>query len=106
MGIRTEPPVRPSEECTLRTAATADIHLGRSADEERWTAAFGGLRGRVDLLLLAGDLTPHGEPEQAAMVARAVGPLGDVPVLAVLGNHDWHANREDEVAAALREGGI
>jgi Icc-related predicted phosphoesterase len=34
-----------------------------------------------------------------------VRPLDGVPVLAVLGNHDWHANRRDEVVAALEEGG-
>ena len=57
-------------------------------------------------MLLAGDLTTHGEPEQAALVVQAVRELDDVPVLAVLGNHDWHANRRDELAAVLRGGGI
>jgi Icc-related predicted phosphoesterase len=94
------------EECAIRIAATGDIHLGREGDEERWAEAFGGLRDRVDLVLLAGDLTTHGEPEQGAMVARAVSVLEDVPVLAVLGNHDWHVNRRDELVAALSEGGI
>jgi len=93
------------DDCSIRIAATGDIHLGREADEERWTAAFAGLRGRVDLVLLAGDLTTYGEPEQGAMVARAVRGL-DVPVLAVLGNHDWHSNRRDELVAALAEGGV
>ena len=93
------------EECAIRIAATGDIHLGREGDEERWAAAFAGLRGRVDLVLLAGDLTTHGEPEQGAMVAAAAGEL-DVPVLAVLGNHDWHVNRRDELVAVLEEGGI
>jgi Icc-related predicted phosphoesterase len=109
MGIRSEPgepPGHRQDECAVRIAATGDIHLGRAADEERWTAAFAGLRERADLVLLAGDLTTHGEPEQAAMVARAVRPLDGVPVLAVLGNHDWHVNRRDEVVAALTEGGI
>ncbi len=55
----------------IRIAAAGDIHLGRAEDEERWTAAFAGLRDRVDLVLLAGDLTTHGEPAQAAMAARA-----------------------------------
>jgi uncharacterized protein len=94
------------EECAIRIAATGDIHLGREGDEQRWAEAFGGLRDRVDLVLLAGDLTTHGEPEQGAMVARAVSVLEDVPVLAVLGNHDWHVNRRDELVAALSEGGI
>jgi Icc-related predicted phosphoesterase len=93
------------EECAIRIAATGDIHLGREGDQERWAEAFHGLRDRVDLVLLAGDLTTHGEPEQGAMVAAAVRDL-DVPVLAVLGNHDWHANRRDELVAVLQEGGI
>jgi uncharacterized protein len=109
MAIRSDaggPPGHSRDECAIRIAATGDIHLGRPADEERWTAAFGTLRDRVDVVLLAGDLTTHGEPEQAAMVARAVQALEGIPVLAVLGNHDWHSNRRDEVAAALAEGGI
>jgi uncharacterized protein len=109
MAIRSEsgrPPGHREDECAVRIAATGDIHLGRAGDEERWAAAFEGLRGRVDLVLLAGDLTTHGEPEQAAMVARAVRALEDVHVLSVLGNHDWHSNRRDEVVAALTEGGI
>ena len=105
MAIRSEPPpgAESREECAIRIAATGDIHLGREGDAERWAAAFAGLRDRVDLVLLAGDLTTHGEPEQAAMVAAAVRGL-DVPILAVLGNHDWHVNRRDELVAALAGG--
>jgi Icc-related predicted phosphoesterase len=93
------------EECAIRIAATGDIHLGREGDVERWATAFADLRGRVDLVLLAGDLTTHGEPEQAAMVTAAARGL-DVPILAVLGNHDWHVDRRDELVAVLRDGGI
>ena len=89
----------------VRIAATGDVHCGRDGDRDHWTAAFERLRGRVDLILLAGDLTTHGEPAQAAILADAVRGA-DVPVLCVLGNHDWHANRRDEVAAALADGGI
>jgi Icc-related predicted phosphoesterase len=107
MAIRSESPVggERHDECVIRIAATADIHLGRAGDRERWEEAFDGLRDRVDVVLLAGDLTTHGEPEQGAMVAAAVGGL-DVPVLAVLGNHDWHVNRRDELVAVLQEGGV
>ena len=55
--------------------------------------------------MLAGDLTTHGEPEQAAVLADACA-VSDVPVFAVLGNHDWHANRMDEVVRVLEDGGI
>jgi len=107
MAIRSEsnPGSERREECTIRIAATGDIHIGREGDRERWADAFAGLRGRVDLVLLAGDLTTHGEPDQGVMVAAAARGL-DVPVLAVLGNHDWHANRHDELVAVLQEGGI
>jgi Icc-related predicted phosphoesterase len=63
------------------------------------------LEGQADLVLFAGDLTTHGEPEQGAVLAEACAAL-DVPVFAVLGNHDWHVNRRDELVAALAEGGI
>ena len=67
--------------------------------------SFEELVGKADLVLLAGDLTTHGEPEQAAVLADACAVL-DVPVFAVLGNHDWHANRRDELVATLSAGGI
>ncbi len=57
------------------------------------------------MILLAGDLTTHGEPEQAQIVADAVRDVG-VPVLTVLGNHDWHVNRADEFKAVLEEAGV
>jgi uncharacterized protein len=88
----------------IRVAAAADVHASpeRRAEVEE---TFAALRGRADLLLLAGDLTTLGEPEQAAVVAAACRPLG-IPVCAVLGNHDWHGNRHEEVVRTLEEGGI
>jgi Icc-related predicted phosphoesterase len=98
------PPGAPHE-CRIRIAAAGDVHYGRDGDRERARAAFAGLAGRADLVLLAGDLTTHGEPEEAAILAAGASEV-DVPVLAVLGNHDWHAARRDEVAAVLEEAGI
>src|SRR4051794_16402791 len=63
------------ESCRIRIAAAGDVHFGREEDRERAAAAFGSLEGRVDLVLLAGDLTTHGEPEQAAILAAAAGEL-------------------------------
>jgi len=97
-------PAEPAD-CRVRIAATGDVHCGREGDREHWTAAFEGLGGRVDLILLAGDLTTHGEHEQAAILAEAVRDL-DIPVLAVLGNHDHHSARADEVTAVLQEAEI
>jgi Icc-related predicted phosphoesterase len=93
------------EECRIRIAAAGDVHYGGEHDRDRAKAAFSGLAGRVDLVLLAGDLTTRGEPEQAAIVAEAAAEAG-APVLTVLGNHDWHSNRATEVTAVLEEAGI
>ena len=101
----THRPAGGDEECRIRIAAAGDVHYGRDGDRERARETFASLAGRVDLILLAGDLTTHGEPEQAAILADAVRDL-DVPVLTVLGNHDHHSNRAGEVAAVLEEAGI
>ena len=63
------------DECRIRIAAAGDVHFGRDGDRERARESFAALEGRVDLILLAGDLTTHGEPEQAAIVADAVRDL-------------------------------
>ena len=91
-------------DATVRVAAAGDIHC-RESNRTHVAAAFADLAGQVDLVLLAGDLTTHGEPEQAAILADACRPL-DLPILTVLGNHDWHSNRADEVIACLEDGGI
>ena len=88
----------------IRVAAAGDIHCSEPL-REHIARAFGDARGQGDLVLLAGDLTTHGEPEQAAVLADACRGL-EIPVLAVLGNHDFHANRCDEVCAVLADGGI
>src|SRR3954453_20862577 len=99
------PPDR-HDECRIRIAAAGDIHYGERADDRsRAAAAFEGLDERADLVLLARPFCPHAEPPQAAIVADAVRDL-DVPVLTVLGNYDWHADRADEFAAVLRRAGV
>ncbi|TLW94823.1 metallophosphoesterase [Saccharomonospora piscinae] len=89
----------------IRIAAVGDVHLGRDA-QGRLRPALEHLPERADVLLLAGDLTRHGTPEEARIVAREFGGLG-VPVVAVLGNHDHHSDAVAEVTAVLGgEGGI
>lgn len=88
----------------LRIAAAGDMHCQPSrADEAR--AAFADLRDSIDLLLLAGDLTTHGQPEQAQVLADACRDL-DVPIYAVWGNHDWHCDQVDAIRPILEDAGI
>jgi len=89
---------------TIRVAAAADVHT-RESRREHTVRALGELRGSADIVLLAGDLTTYGRPEEARVLADACEPL-DLPIFAVLGNHDWHANRRDEVVAVLEAGGV
>jgi uncharacterized protein len=94
---------RPHERA-VRIAAAGDIHC-HEGNREETAAAFATLEERADLVLLAGDLSTHGEPEQAQILADAVRGL-DLPIFAVLGNHDWHVNRADEFIAVLEQAGI
>jgi Icc-related predicted phosphoesterase len=92
------------ERASIRIAAAGDVH----GDEKRRAeigGAFAALDGRADLLLLAGDLTTFGEPEEAAVVADACRSL-PIPIVAVLGNHDWHANKCDAITAVLADAGV
>ncbi|MFD4628443.1 metallophosphoesterase [Streptomyces sp. NPDC058284] len=88
----------------IRIAAVGDIHIGLES-QGVLRPAFETLDDCADLLLLAGDLTRHGTPEEARVVAREVTGL-PVPVVAVLGNHDHHDERPDEVTAILRDAGV
>ncbi|KUL20554.1 metallophosphoesterase family protein [Streptomyces regalis] len=87
----------------IRIAAVGDIHMGPES-KGRLRPSFETLPDSADVLLLAGDLTRHGTPEEARVVAREIEGLA-VPVVAVLGNHDHHADCPDEVAAVLRDAG-
>jgi Icc-related predicted phosphoesterase len=88
----------------VRVAAVGDVHL----DEDvvgRFRPALDHLGGKADLLLLAGDLTRHGTADEARCVATEFGDLA-VPVIAVLGNHDYHSDVQDEVTKILEGAGI
>jgi Icc-related predicted phosphoesterase len=88
----------------IRVAAAGDIHASE-VEHERVAVAFAGIEPGTDLVLLAGDLTTRGDPDEAAVLADVCRGL-DVPVCAVLGNHDWHLNRSEEVTAVLAGSGI
>lgn len=86
----------------MRLAVTGDVHFGEDSR--------GLLRPHlddadVDALLLAGDLTRRGEPAEARVLAEELRGAA-VPVLAVLGNHDYHCGAPDAVAEILTGAGV
>ena len=89
---------------TIRVAAAGDIHAG-SADGDRVREAFERVAADADLVLLAGDLTQRGQVDEVEVVAEACRGL-DVPVAAVLGNHDWQSDRPDDLRGTLAEAGV
>jgi Icc-related predicted phosphoesterase len=91
-------------DATLRVAAAGDIHCSPDNRDAVMTA-FDAIEGEADAVLLAGDLTTHGEPDQAEVLADACRGM-ETPVVAVLGNHDLHANRPGELVEVLTGAGI
>jgi uncharacterized protein len=88
----------------VRIAAAGDVHCS-SENRDAVLTAFDAIDGAADLVLLAGDLTTHGEPEQGEVLAEACRGM-ETPVVAVLGNHDLHAGRATELVQVLTDAGI
>jgi Icc-related predicted phosphoesterase len=88
----------------IRVAAAGDIHASEATRAEI-VEAFAEVGERADLVLLAGDLTQHGLVGEAEVVADACRGLA-VPAVAVLGNHDYHSDRQADVTAALVDAGV
>jgi Icc-related predicted phosphoesterase len=89
----------------IRLAAVGDVHCGTET-REAVRSQFASVREHADALLLAGDLTRLGMPEEAEALADALGGLRGMPIAAVLGNHDHHSGREDEVRRAVADVGV
>ena len=87
----------------IRIAAVADVHF---APECRGTLRpyLDRLPGWADAFLLAGDLTRHGHAAEAEVLAEEVDGL-DVPIVIVLGNHDYHSGEEKEIADVMEQVG-
>ena len=84
-------------------AAVGDLHASED-HRDRLALSLAEAARDVDVILLAGDLTTHGLPEEASVLADGCRGL-PVPVVAVLGNHDHHAGRADEIASSLEGAG-
>ena len=88
----------------IRVAAVGDVHLGRDSAGSL-APRLAGLAERADVLLIAGDLTNCGHPDEGRVLVRELAEV-DVPVVAVLGNHDHHADRPAELRAVLEDAGV
>jgi Icc-related predicted phosphoesterase len=71
-----------------------------------WQPIFAQVNERADVLLLAGDLTDYGTPEEAHILVNELSRTVKIPTIAVLGNHDFEAGKQDEVRAILSDAGV
>ena len=89
----------------MRLAATADLHYTRTS-KGSFDEIFRHASGEADAFLLCGDLTDYGLREEAEMFAEDLLANCDVPVVAVLGNHDFESGHPEEVKEVLTGAGV
>jgi Icc-related predicted phosphoesterase len=88
----------------MRLAAVADIHLS-TENHERDVRQFSPVNDLADVLVIAGDFTNHGMPEEMRAVLGVLEHIR-IPIIAVLGNHDHESGHQDELAGMLRIVGV
>jgi Icc-related predicted phosphoesterase len=89
----------------VRVAAVADVHCTR-VGEGTLRPLFAQMAEQADVLLVCGDLTDYGHPDEARVLARELAVVGGTPVIAVFGNHDCESNVTDQLAAILGDAGV
>jgi Icc-related predicted phosphoesterase len=93
-----------NDKTKLRLAAVADIHCAKKS-EDSVRDLLSAMAHAADILLLGGDLCDTGLPLEAEMLARHIAPL-KVPVVAVLGNHDFESGQASEIVKILSDAGV
>jgi Icc-related predicted phosphoesterase len=81
-----------------------DLHVGKD-DEGRYREVFAEISDQADVLALCGDLTNFGTTKEAENLAEDLAAC-TIPVVGVLGNHDFECDQPDEVARILHEAGV
>lgn len=88
----------------MKIAAVADLHCGRG-DRERIRERLGHVGQEADILLLGGDLTNYGHPEELDVLISQLLRLR-IPIVAVFGNHDYESGQIAALASMMQEVGI
>jgi Icc-related predicted phosphoesterase len=106
MSLSNEPPS--SEKAppngTLRLAAIGDLHVGENHPHP-YRDLFSRISQEADVLALCGDLTNFGKTPEAEILAEDLKACS-IPVVGVLGNHDYECDQAGEVARILHQAGV
>jgi Icc-related predicted phosphoesterase len=90
---------------TVRLAAIGDLHCGKNG-AGTLQPLFARMTQAADVLVLCGDLTDYGLPEEAHILTKELATAVKVPIVAVLGNHDFESGKQDAVKQILMDAGI
>ncbi|MCL6471494.1 MAG: metallophosphoesterase [Firmicutes bacterium] len=88
----------------VRIAAVGDVHAQAGA-ASMLKAGFANIASKADILAVAGDLTAHGLAEEAEVLAHIVQDV-KIPIVMVLGNHDFHLKQQEQIKEVLTKAGI
>jgi len=92
------------DQSRVRFAAVGDLHC-RKTSIGQFSDMFVRASAEADVVLLCGDLTDYGLPDEARILADELS-VATVPVVAVLGNHDFESDEEEHVSRILSDGGV
>lgn len=98
-------PVRKDKD-VVRVAAVGDMHYSRTAPQGSLHPLFAQISESADVLVLCGDLTDYGLAEEARALAREITSTVKIPAVAVLGNHDYESNQQDEIRKIITDAGV
>jgi Icc-related predicted phosphoesterase len=108
-GLAGDPRARektmPAESVSIKLAAVADIHCNRS-NHEMLGSMFSHISDVADVLLLCGDLADYGLIEEAHILADVLTSTVRIPMVGVLGNHDFENGNQNEIRQILSEAGL
>jgi Icc-related predicted phosphoesterase len=88
----------------VRLAAVGDIHCSKTSQGEL-QPLFSKITKSADVLLLCGDLTDYGLPEEAHVLVKELA-VAKIPTIAVMGNHDYESGKQDQVQEILSDAGV
>jgi Icc-related predicted phosphoesterase len=89
----------------VRLAAISDIHYSKNS-QGTLQPLFAQITESADVLLLCGDLTDYGQPEEARILARDLTASVNIPIVGVLGNHDYESGQEQDVIRVMADAGV
>ncbi|TMJ15507.1 MAG: metallophosphoesterase [Alphaproteobacteria bacterium] len=102
MNPTTDAPTAPGRPITL--AAIGDLHVSETS-QGRYRAMFEEMSEAADVVALCGDLTNFGKLSEAEILAEDLQGC-TIPVVAVLGNHDYECGVPGEVSKILQQAGV